>query len=81
MLGRYRGFFLREGLGGGGLLPYISQIGMCRPKGKRFCSGGILRISRDRDDRMGLKIKTRKKSLRLSTTGADVENEVAARNK
>ena len=40
---------------------------MCRPKGKTFCPGGILRISRDRDDRMGLKIKTRKKSLGLST--------------
>ena len=40
---------------------------MCRPKGKGFCPGGILRISRDWDDRMALKIKTRKKSLGLST--------------
>ena len=29
---------------------------MCRPKGKGFCPGGILRISRHRDDRMVLKI-------------------------
>ena len=25
---------------------------MCRPRGKGFCPGGILRISRDRDDRV-----------------------------
>ena len=40
---------------------------MCRPKGKSFCPGGILRISRDWDDRMALTIKTRKKSLGLLT--------------
>ena len=34
---------------------------MCRPKGKGFCPGGILRISRHRDDRMGLKITPRQK--------------------
>ena len=66
-------FFPEEG---GRLLPYISHIGMCRAKGKGFCPGGILRISRhSRDDLMGLKItpsppkntrafnKTHKKSL------------------
>ena len=34
---------------------------MCRPKEKGFCPGGILRISRHRDDRMGLKITPRQK--------------------
>ena len=78
ILGRCRGFLPEGGWGRGGrLLPYISHIGMCRPKGKGFCPGGILRISRHRDDRMGLKInplppqkkkkwafnKTHKKSL------------------
>ena len=40
---------------------------MCRPKGKGFCPGGILRISRHRDDRMGLIINPpppRKKKTR-----------------
>ena len=32
---------------------------MCRPKEKGFCPGGILRISRHRDDRMGLKKQPR----------------------
>ena len=31
---------------------------MCRPTGKGFCTGGVLRISRHRDDRMGLKINS-----------------------
>ena len=34
---------------------------MCRPRGKGFCPWGILQISRDRDDWMGLKIKIQKK--------------------
>ena len=27
--------------GGGGALPYISRIGMCRPKGKDFCAVSV----------------------------------------
>ena len=32
------------GVGGGELLPYISHIDMCRPRGNGFCQGGYSRF-------------------------------------